>query len=70
MTKQAELNENLKQGLCPEFKATVDKMEYIMVNPGDEKYAHEKIYGKLLKCAHDLRNFGDMGVVNSIISIK
>ena len=41
------LNENLKTGLWPKCTSTAEKIENIMVNPPEEKCAHEKFYGKM-----------------------
>ena len=41
-----------------------------MVNPHEEKFAHEKFYGKNPDYAKYLRNFGEMGVVRSIATLK
>ena len=41
-----------------------------MVNPHEEKCAHEKFYGKTTDYTKYLRNFGEMGVVRSIASVR
>ena len=41
-------HENLKTGIWPECAATATKLEKNMVNPHEEKGAHEKFYGKML----------------------
>ena len=39
------LHENLKAGIWPKCAANTTKLENIMVNPHEEKYANKKIYG-------------------------
>ena len=41
-----------------------------MVNPHEEKSAHEKFYGKIPDYTKYLRTFGEMGVVRSIATVK
>ena len=52
------LHENLKTVLWPKCVATVTKLENIMVNPHEEKCAHERFYGKIPDYAKYLRTFG------------
>ena len=64
------IHENLKTGLWPVCAATETKLENIMVNPHKEKYAYDKIYGQMTYYEKHLSNFGEVGVVLSIISVK
>ena len=41
-----------------------------MVNPHEEKCAHEELYGNMIDYVKYLRNFGEMGVVHIIVAIK
>ena len=45
MMAHAGLHENLKTGLWPECAATATKIENMMVNPHEEQFTHEKLYG-------------------------
>ena len=42
----AGIHEKLNTGLWPKYMATSIKLENIMVNPHEDKYAHEKFYRK------------------------
>ena len=46
MMMHARLHKNLKNSLWPECAAIVTKLEKIMVNPHEEKSAHEMFYKK------------------------
>ena len=70
MMAQAGKYENLKTGLWPKCAATATKLENIMVNPHEEKCAHEKFYGKIPYYAKYSRTLGEMGVVRNIATIK
>ena len=41
------LYDNTKTDLSPEWEATTIKLQNIIVNPHEEKSAHEKLYGKM-----------------------
>ena len=58
MMAQILLNEKFKTGLCPEFAATVTKLENIMVNPHEENRAYKKFYGKIIDNKKYSNNFG------------
>ena len=58
MMAHVGIQENLKNGLWPEWGATATKLENIMVNPDEEKCAHEKLYGEIPDYTKYLRNFG------------
>ena len=58
MMMHAGLHENVKTGMWPECAATASKLKNIMVNPQEEKCAHEKIYRKLPDYEKYLRTFG------------
>ena len=66
----AGINENLKICLWTECAATPNKLENIMVKQYKDKLSHEKFYGKMPDYAKYLRNFGEMGVVHSIATVK
>ena len=70
MMAHVGLHKNLKTGLWPKCAKTVTKLENIMVNPQKEKCAHNKFYGEILDYKKYLRNFGEMGVVHSIDTVK
>ena len=57
MMANVVLNETLKTGLWPKCAATATKQENIMVDPHEEKYAHEKFYGKIPDYSKYLRTF-------------
>ena len=58
MMVHALLHEKLSTVLWPECAATATKLENIMVNPDEEKCAHEKLYGEIPDYTKYLRNFG------------
>ena len=64
------IHENLKTGLWPECASTTTKLENIVVNPHEEKCAHENFYGKIPDYTKYSRTLGEMGVVRSIATIK
>ena len=39
------LYDNLKTGICPECMSTANKLDNIMANSQDNKYAQDKLYG-------------------------
>ena len=70
MMAHAGLHENLNTGLCSKCTATTTKSENIMVKPHEEKCAHKNFYEKIREYAKYLRNFGEMGFVRSIATVK
>ena len=70
MMVHAGLHENPKTGPWPKYAATVTKLGNIMVNPHEEKCAHEKFYGKIPDYKKYLRTLEEMGVVRSIHTAK
>ena len=46
MMTDVRLHEKLKAGIWPKCTATVTKLENIMLNPHEDKCAHEKFYEK------------------------
>ena len=50
--------------------ATDTKLENNIVNPHEEKCAHENFYRKLLDYKKHLSTFGEMGVVRSTATVK
>ena len=70
MMTHSGLHKNLKTGLWPECAANATKIENIMVNPYEEKYAHENLYRKIPDYTKYLRTFGEMGFVCSIAMVK
>ena len=51
-------HENINTGLCTKCAETNTNIENIMVNPYEEKCAHEKFYGKIPDNKNYLRTFG------------
>ena len=41
------IHEKIKIGLWTKCVETVTKLQNVMVNPHAEKFAHEKLYGKM-----------------------
>ena len=70
MVAPAGLHENINTGLWPKYVATTTIAENIMVNPHEEKCAHEKFYGKIPEYTKYLRTFGEIVVVHSIATVK
>ena len=64
------LHKNLKTDLCTKYSATATKLENIMVNPQEAKWAHEKFYERNLDYKKYLRTLGEMGVVRSMATVK
>ena len=58
MVAHVGLQEKIRTGICPECAPTATNLENILVNPHEEKCAHEKFYGKILDYAKYLRTFG------------
>ena len=58
MMMHVGLNKKLKTCLWTKCVATATKLEYIMVNPHEEKCAHENFYGKIMDYAKHLSTFG------------
>ena len=61
---------NLKTNFNPNAWKPITNLKKIMVNPHGEKCAHDKFYGKLLDYTKHYRNFGEIGVVCSIVNTK
>ena len=70
MVTHTGLHENFKTGIWPECAATATKLENIMIKTHEEKYAHEKFYGKISDYTKYLSNFVEMGVIRSIATVK
>ena len=70
MITYAGLHKNLKTDLWTKYSATATKLEKIMVNPQEAKWAHENFYEKILDYTKYLRTLGEMGVVRSIATVK
>ena len=58
MMAHLRLHENFKTGIWPECAVTSTKLGNILVNPHEEKCAHNKSCGKIMDYAKQLRNFG------------
>ena len=70
MMVYAELHEKLKTGIWSRCEATETTLEIIMVNPHEEKCAHEMYYSKIKDYTKVLSNFKETGDVLSIINVK
>ena len=70
MMVYAELHEKLKTGIWSRCEATETTLEIIMVNPTEEKCAHEMYYSKIKDYTKVLSNFKETGDVLSIINVK
>ena len=63
-------HENFKAGLWSECTETATKIENVMINPHEQKYAHEKFHQKMADYAKYLRTFGEIRVVRIIATVK
>ena len=70
MMSHTGLHKNLKSVLWTECRSAVTKLKNIMVNPIEEKCTHKNFYGKMTDCAKHFRDFGEMGVVRNIGTLK
>ena len=52
------IHEKIKIGLWTKCVETVTKLQNVMVNPHAEKFAHEKLYGKMTDNKKSLSNLG------------
>ena len=69
-TLYSQIHGNLKTGLWLECAATAKNLENVMLNPHEEKCAHDKFYGRIPDYAKYLKALGEMGVVRSISAVK
>ena len=58
MMVHAGLHENFKTGMWTEYVTTTTKRENSTVKPHEEKYAYNKLYGKIPDYARYLRSLG------------
>ena len=60
MMAHTGIHDKLKTGLCPECATNSTKLENIMINPHEEKCAHDKFYNNITDYKKNLKTYGKM----------